>query len=230
MLAMVRIFAAVSVAGLVVLVAKLVIAEPAVERTLFKLAVTVGEKPIDVWVTRGDRDDGGLTLRLLAKGVGPKAQSLTLYTGGGDDDGPGGDELKRVTAKVVELPAAGKVVRVDFSYRLPGLHDEETHSTWVGFDGRTHRVLELVTRKLHVRSKQCKEIEETTLLGEQGESAGGLTAATRLRTEAALGEDDLPMDKKCRGDFTSRAVYRWTGEKYVAATPVPSDGGAVDAL
>src|SRR5687767_2524582 len=110
------------------LFANLLAAQPAVEKTLLKLGLTVGDKPIEVWVARADSDDGGLSLRLIAKGVGPKPQALTLYTGGGDDDGPGGDELKSVTAKVVELPQAGKVVRVDFAYRLPGQRDEETHS------------------------------------------------------------------------------------------------------
>src|SRR5262245_55187072 len=136
---MLRTFAALIAAGLLVSVVALA-NPPVVERTLFKLAVP-GDKPIEVWVARADRNDGGLTWRLVAKGVGPKPQSPTIYAGGGDDDGPGGDEVKGVTAKVVELPGAGKVARVDFAYRLPGLNDVETHSTWVGFEGRTHRLL-----------------------------------------------------------------------------------------
>jgi hypothetical protein len=208
------------------LVANLVLTTPArgADRTVTKLAFAGGKGPLDVWLTRADGTDGSLTVKVIAKGVGPKPQSLTIYAGGGDDDGVGVEEVRTLSAKVIELPAVGKAVRVDFTHVVLGSTDEETETTLVGFDGKTHKLLELTTRRTHARSKVCREWEETALLGELGEAEGMLTATTRLRVQPTLGDDDEPLDKTCvapKGVY--RQIYRWSGERYLdAATPSPA--------
>src|SRR3954447_9235038 len=95
------------------LIANLLVASPALaaDKTVSKLAFTGAKSaPVEVWLTRADAADGGLVLKLIAKGIGPRPQALTLYTGGGDDDGPGTGELKGLTAKLMEVPSLGKVV------------------------------------------------------------------------------------------------------------------------
>jgi hypothetical protein len=208
--------------------ANLLVATPvrAADKTVAKLTFASAKGPLEVWLTRADSADGNLVVKVIAKGVGPKPQSLTIYSGGGDDDGPGVEEARALTAKVIELPAVGKAVRVDFTHVELGGQDEETETTLVGFDGKTHKLLELTTRRTHARSKVCREREETALLGELGEAEGMLTATTRLHVDPTLGDDDEPIDRKCvapKGVY--RVIYKWTGERYVdarAAVPAPS--------
>src|SRR5689334_11474632 len=108
----------------------IVAAQPAhaADRTIQK--ITVGKA--EVWLTRADAEDGGLVVKVIAKGVGPRPQALTIYTGGGDDDGPGTAEVKSLAAKVMDVPSVGKVLRIDFAYQIPGTTEEQTETTLVG--------------------------------------------------------------------------------------------------
>jgi hypothetical protein len=198
----------------------LVAAQPAAaaDRTVQKL--TVGKA--EVWLTRADADDGGLVIKLIAKGVGPRPQALTIYSGGGDDDGPGTAEVKGLTAKLMEVPAAGKLVRIDFAYQIPGTTSEQTETTLIGFEGKTHKMLSLVTRKSGTRNPQCKELWDTALSGEGDELDGRLVALKKLKVIPVRGDDDEPLDKGCVPEKPTRTVYRFTGERFADTTTVPS--------
>jgi hypothetical protein len=202
--------------------------------TVVKLAFDAApDQKIDVWVTRTRAADGGLTVKLIAKGVGPRPQALTVYRGGGEDDGPGDEEVRGISAKVIDFPSVGKLVRVDFAYRLPGQDAEQTDTTLVGFAKKTHRVFDLTTRRAYARNPQCRATEETTLSGEPGEGAPRLVSAERILVRAVRGDDDEPIDKSCRPSARpGRAVYQWNGEKFVAVESGPApdhpDGGAPD--
>jgi hypothetical protein len=194
-------------------------ADAPVPRTVQKLSVG----KVEVWITRADAFDGGLVVKVIAKGVGPRPQALTLYSGGGDDDGPGTDEIKALSAKVLELPAAGKVLRVDFAYTVPGTSEEQTETTLVGFEGKTHKLLSLVTRRTHTRNPQCKEQWETALTGEGDELDGQVVAMKKLKVIPVRGDDDEPLDKGCVPQKPEKSVYRWTGERFAEpAAPSPS--------
>ena len=203
------------------------------ERTVSKLSIP----PVEVWVSKTLAGDGGLTVKLTAKGVGPKPQSLTLYQGGGDDDGAGAADLRGLTASVVDLPNAQKGVRVDVTLHPPDgkKSDERTETIIVGFAGKTHKLLELITRVGRDRSKICREFQDTALAVEGADLVG----VTSTRRESALGDDDLPLDKACRSPSgTAKKIYKWSTDHFVdpdadfkedAAPPVaatPPDGGA----
>jgi hypothetical protein len=182
------------------------------ERTVSKLSIP----PLEVWVTRARSSDGGLTIKLVAKGVGPKPQALTIYQGGGDDDGPGDAELRALTASAVDLPAGKKGARVDVTLHPPDgkKNDERTETTIVGFDGKTHKLLELVTRVGRDRSKICREFQETALTV----AGADLVGVTSTRRESALGDDDLPLDKNCRSpNGAAKKVYKWATDHFVDA-------------
>ncbi len=225
---MLRIDSGMMLAALVV--ANLVVAQPAqaADRTLMKLALTGARNvPIEVWLTRGDTEDGSLVVKLISKGVGPRAQSLTLYTGGGGDDGPGSADFRNLSAKVIALPMVGKAVRVDFSYQVPGTTQEQTETTLVGFAGKTHRLLRVTTRRTREKSKICSEADETSLEPEGDELDGKIVAQHHMTATPALGDDDEPLDLTCVSTKLERKVYRFTGEKFVetdepAASPQPT--------
>jgi hypothetical protein len=213
-----------------IVLANLIVAQPALaaDRTVVKLAFSgPRNQPVEVWVTRADAEDGSLAIKLIAKGVGPRPQSLTLYSGGGGDDGPGTNDFRSVTAKVAVLPMAGKAVRVDFSYQIPGTTEEQTDSTLIGFEGKPHKLLHLTVRRTRQRNKNCATAEETALQPEGDELDGRIVAAHQLKATPALGDDDEPLDAKCVTIATEKTVYRYTGEKYVEAaepqvSPQPS--------
>jgi len=180
--------------------ANLVLAQPAkvTDRTVQKLTFTEKSGPVEVWLTRADASDGGLVVKLIAKGVGPRPQALTLYTGGGEDDGPGGGEVKSLSLKLIEVPALGKVVRADFAYQIPGsTGEEQTETTLIGFGGKTRKLLELVTRRTHQRNKNCREVEETALTPEGDDLDGYVAAARKLKVVPVRGDDDEPLDPGC---------------------------------
>jgi hypothetical protein len=132
-----------------------------------------------------------------------------------------------MNAKVADRPVAGQTVRVDYVNRLGAAEVMETKL--VGFGGRTHRLLELTTRRARPRGKTCPEISETILSFDPIEVA--VVATTKKHVEATLGDDDLPVDKKCRApDGATREVYRWHEDRFVLAPPEPEpvDGGAHD--
>lgn len=170
--------------------------------TQLTFAPESGKPNIDVWITRASDDDGGLAIKLIARGVGAKAQALTLYTGGGGDEGPGDSDVKSIGAKVFELPEGRKAVRVDFTYQMPeGKKREIQTDTWlVGFQGKTHKLMPepLRTRFSSDRGKNCREREETTLTAESDAEGVVVVAARAERVDAVYGDDDLPVDKSCR--------------------------------
>jgi hypothetical protein len=212
---------------LLVFIANLVLsnaAQAAPDRTVVRLTFSTAKKgPIDVWVTRADGEDQSLVVKLIAKGVGPRPQSLTLYSGGGGDDGPSVGELRGLTARVIDLPMAGKAVRVDFTYQVPGqtAGDEQTDTTLVGFDGKTRKLLHLVTRRTHKKSELCSEAEETALQPEGDELDGRIVAERRITATPALGDDDEPLDMTCVSQKGLKKVFRFTGEKYLEAGDEP---------
>lgn len=188
-------------------------------RTVAK--VTVGE--VDVAVTRVRAKDGGLTLKLVAKGPWPKPRSLTLYEGGGDDDGAGDDDVRSIRAAPFELPGGKPGVRVDFTFRVPDGRrgDEQTDTSLVVLEGKVHKLLELRTRLSRDRSKTCRMSEVTTL---ELDAAGDLVAATQVKAEPALDEEDNPIDKTCKAPKgVTRKVYTMRGGKLVDADPTPAD-------
>jgi hypothetical protein len=190
------------------------------DKTVAKLTLA----PYEVWVTRARAADGGLTLKLIAKGVGPKPQALTLYQGGGDDDGLSDSDLKTVKASPFELPGGQKGVRVDLTFRVPDgkKQDEQTDTMLVGFMGKTRKLVELRTRLAKDRTKICRDSEETAL---SLDDKGNLVAATVHKGESALGDDDLPLDKNCRGrSGVQKKTYKWADDKFIdpdAATSAP---------
>jgi hypothetical protein len=194
------------------------------DRTVSKLTIP-GKAPIELWLTRADAEDGGLIVKVIAKGVGPRPQALTLYSGGGDDDGPGTAEVKNLTAKLMEVPAVGKIVRVDFGYQIPGTTEEETQTTLIGFGGKTHKLLELTTRRTHQRNKNCREVWEVGLTAEGDELDGEVVAQKRLKVIPVRGDDDEPLDQSCVPQKNERLVYRWNGDRFAeakSAQPSPS--------
>jgi hypothetical protein len=190
------------------------------ERTVSKLSIP----PLEVWVTRARASDGGLTLKVVAKGVGPKPQALTIYQGGGDDDGAGDADLRAVTASAVDLPGGKKGARVDVTLHPPDgkKSDERTETTIVGFDGKTRKLLELVTRVGRDRSKICREFQETALTV----AGADLVGVTSMRRESALGDDVLPLDKGCRSPSgAAKKVYKWATDHFVDADADFEDEG-----
>jgi hypothetical protein len=195
-----------------------------------------GKPSVDVWLTRGVDDDGGLTIKVIARGVGPRPQALTIYSGGGGDEGPGASDARSINAKVFELPAGRKAVRVDFTFQVPESRTREVQTdTWiVGFAGKTHKLLPepLRTRFSSDRSKVCREREETTLTAEADAQGVVLVAARTENVDAVYGEDDLPVDKSCRAQpGVDKKAYRLavgedkpgaTNDSAAAPTPAPT--------
>jgi hypothetical protein len=215
-------------AAAILFFANLVVAQPAhaADKTVAKLALTLGDKPVEVWLTRADTEDGGLTIKVIAKGVGPRPQALTLYTGGGEDDGPGGNEIKSLTLKQLDVPAAGKLVRIDFSYQIPGHTDEQTDTTIIGFQGKTKKLMELTTKRTRTRNKYCKEIEENALTAEGDDLDGYLVTNRRLKVIPVRGDDDEPLDPGCVSQKPERKQLRWNGERFVDPRPEPTPSPA----
>jgi hypothetical protein len=218
----------------------LVAAAPAGERTVAKLSIAPskpGAAAVETWVTRGRTDDGGIVVRVVAKGVGPKPQSLTVYNSEEEDDGVLDEDVRALGAKVIDLPGVGKLLRIDITYRWPesGKKVEHTDTTLVGFDGKTHKLLELRTRVQRDQPKRCRQLEETTFAGELVDDAPRLVTTTVQRAQPTLGDDDLPVDKTCVAPTgAQRKIYRFKEGKFVVDEPPPpapppeggSDGGA----
>src|SRR5262245_18453790 len=91
------------------------------DRTAAKVSLQPmpGRPPMEVWLTRSRGQDGSLVVKLIASGVGPRPQALTIYARGGDEDGPGDDDVRGLSLKVFDLPKGVKAARVDFSHRVP---------------------------------------------------------------------------------------------------------------
>jgi len=201
------------------------------ERTVAKAQVAAepGKPPVEVWVTRQRDEEGGVVIKLVAKGVGPKPQALTLYTGGGADDGAGDAEVRKIAASPFDLPGGRKGVRVDFTYRIPDgrKKDEQTDTSLVGFGGgKAHKLIELRTRLARDRSKLCREAEEIALSLEGDQ----LIAIVGRKALPELGDDDLPIDKTCKAprDLFKRR-YPWKDEHFVDAEAEAAEAAAAKA-
>ena len=201
----------------VMLISPSVLAAPApTDRPVVKLALKAprGGKPLSATVTRSRDADGGAIVKLLAEGVGPRPQALTLYTGGGADDGAGDDDLLSIEARQMPLPDGAPAVRVDVRYRVPDgrMRQEEVETFLVGFDGKTHKLLSLLTLQMKDRSKArtCREGVRSQL--EFRAADGGaveLVASSTRAVEPLLGDDDLPIDRTCKAaPGVSRVIYR----------------------
>jgi hypothetical protein len=193
------------------------------EQTVARFQIPVDGKPMDVVVVRGAPGNGGVTITLKAKPAGGKAQSYIVYEGGGDEDGAGDKDVKNVTAAPFDLQAGKKGVRVDVTYHAPDKpkKEDQTDTTIVAVDGKPRPLVELTTRLGRDRSKVCRENQQVTLSLEGDD----LVASTSTQLEPALGDDDLPIDKKCKSPAGSvKKVYKWADGKFGdpnAAPPKP---------
>jgi hypothetical protein len=185
------------------------------EKPVAQLSVPTqdGKPPLDVVVTRARGQDGSVTIKLAVKG--DKGKPLTVYTGGGDDDGYGDDELKSVKASPFALQGGARGVRVDLLHHIADgrKKDEQTDTTLVGFaSGKPQSLIEVKTRTALARSKICHEWEETSLALEGND----LAASTRVKRESELGDDDLPIDKSCKSQpGAKKKIYKWEKDHFV---------------
>lgn len=199
------------------------------DETAAKVTVAVEPgKTVDVWVTRARGDNASLTLKLIARGPWPKPQALTLYQGGGDDDGYGDDDVKKVTAHSFDVGGGKKIAKVEITYKPPDGKkvDEQTDTILVGFEGKTHKMLELTTRRSRDRSKVCRETDQIDLAAD----GATLTASRHLVREAALGDDDLPIDKSCRSPKdVAKKFFKLSGGQWIESDAPPADAPAASA-
>jgi hypothetical protein len=196
------------------------------ERTVAKLAIDAKKGPIEAWITRARDAEGGVVIKIVAKGVAPKAQALTLYTGGGAEDGAGDAEIGNIKAQGFEMPGGAPAVRVDVTYKVPDgrKHDEQTDTYLVGLDGKTRKLLELPTSSLRDRSKTCREGTQTQLQFRAGkDGVVELLASTSRAVDPLLGDDDLPVDKTCKAPSgVTKVLYRMKGDVLVQIDPPPA--------
>jgi hypothetical protein len=189
------------------------------ERTVAKLAIPAGKttKAMEAWVTRKRADDGGVQVRLVTQGPGSKAQALTIYSGGGDDDGPSDKAVREIKAQAFELPDGQRAIRIDLRFVIPGTKsDLQTDTTLVGFEGKPHKLLELTTGSDKPRSATCRENRETQIRLSPAGKPLRIEALTVLTLDPALGDDDLPVDKTCKGRKpVSRQLYRFDKDRFV---------------
>jgi len=191
------------------------------EQTVAKLQVPVDGKPVDVVVVRTQTAGGGVAVTLKAKSAGGKAQSYIVYEGGGDEDGAGDKDVRAVTASLFDLQGGKKAVRVDVTYHPPDKpkKEDQTDTTLVAVDGKPRALVELMTRIGRDRTKVCRENQEVALALDGDD----LVTTTSIKLEPALGDDDLPIDKKCRSPAGSaKKVYKWTDGKFVDAAAAPA--------
>jgi hypothetical protein len=193
----------------------LAICSPAFAANVARLTVDANGKSVEIWLTRARSQDGAVTVKVVAKGAWPKPQALTIYQGGGDDDGYGDDDIRGLDMKPFDLPGGQKGVRVDLTYRVLGgkKKDLQTDTTLVGFVDKTHKVFEVTTARSLKRTKVCNEGEATELsIG----ADNALITSTKRTAEAALGDDDLPIDKKCRAsDKATQRSFAWDKDHFI---------------
>ena len=197
--------------------------KPEVDRQVGKLLLEFEPgKKVELVLTRARTTDGGLVVKVVAKGLGPKPQPLIIYRGGGDDDGVGDDDVRGVALKPFELANGQKGARIDLTFRVPDgkKKDVQTDTTLVGFAGKPHKLLEVTTERARDRSKLCRDLESTELKIEGTD----LGAATTKQVEPALGDDDLPIDKGCKAPSGAvKKLYRWEKDHFVDPTATDDD-------
>ncbi len=196
-------------------------APPAAEREVAALELG-GKPPLELSVVRQRLPDGGLKLRLLVseKG-GKKPASAVLYEGGGDDDGPGDKAFRGATIEPYPLPGGKRGVRVDFEFQVPGSKKHRQVDTYLAsIDGAPRLVLDATTRRERDRSKACHEVEQATLAQDK---EGRLFVRPTSALESELNDDDLPIDKGCKGKQAGRQVtYKFDGETFLQIDPPPA--------
>ncbi len=202
------------------------------DKTVGRITIspTLSAAPVDVWLTRTRKEDGGLIVKLVTRTSTTKALSLTIYTGGGDDDGAGDSDVRNLIVRPFDVPGGRRWVRIDFTYRIPdgGKRDERTDTTLVELLPKPRRLIDITTQQIRTRSKNCREGEETQLLPENIDGELRLVATTQKIVDPVLGEDDLPVDKKCVATAgVDRKVFRPSPKGFVsqqaAAAPAAAE-------
>ena len=182
-----------------------------------------GQRAATVTVYRARTGDGGLKLRLslVDKARKKKPQSVTLYEGGGDDDGPSDKNFRSVDLQAFALPDGSRSVRVDFEFLAPGEKKHRQVDTYiVSVDDGVHVAAEVTTLRERDRTKRCHEVESTSLVMTK---EGRLIARPTSALESDLDDQDNPVDKQCVGKHPARPVtYKFDGEKFLQIDPLPS--------
>jgi hypothetical protein len=173
-----------------------------------------------VTLQRGKLPDGGLRLRLIVadKQKHKKPQSLVLYEGGGEDDGPSDSDWKNATLDTFELPDGSQAARIDFEFRVPGDRKRrQVDSFLIAIDDEVKKVLELTTHAERAANKVCRETEQTSLTLDK---TGRLYAKRTASLESDLDDDDMPIDRACDGKHPGRAVtYKYDGDSFFQVDP-----------
>jgi hypothetical protein len=179
-----------------------------------------GKTPAALSLLRQRQADGGLKLRLVITIQGDKKpKSVTLYEGGADDDGPTDKSFRSATVVPFTLPAGKRGARVDFEFQVPGSKKfRQVDSYLVSVDEAPRMVLDVTTRREKKRTKACHEVEEATLTLDKDK----LFVRPASTLESELDDDDLPIDKTCRGKQAGQQItYRFDGDKFFQIDPPP---------
>ncbi len=220
---------------LVFLLATLLISATAMAS--FELVATVnispapGKPKVDASLLRARREDGGIELSIRLKG-----QTTSVYSSGGDDDGPSDKDVRSVSVSPFSLPGGKKILRIDMIYRAPDATADEENglSVLVAIDDKPSRMVEIETVTRRKRSKTCREITEIALAAQDRNGGTVLVATTGKTADPALGDDDLPIDKTCKAPpGKTESIYRLVGGKFIdtsrrAAPPKPTPAAATD--
>ncbi|MEO6955024.1 MAG: hypothetical protein ABI321_24705 [Polyangia bacterium] len=180
-----------------------------------------GQGAVTVYRTR--TADGGMKLRFALTDTAKKKkpQSVVLYEGGGDDDGPSDKNFRSVDLQAFELPDGSHSVRVDFEFLAPGEKKHRQVDTFiVSVDDGVHVAMQLTTLRERDRTRRCHEVASTTL---SMTKEGRLVAKPLSALESDLDDQDNPIDKQCVGKHPGRPVtYKFDGDKFVQVDPVPA--------
>ncbi len=181
-----------------------------------------GKAPISLSLQRLKQGDGGLRLKLFVTAQGAAGQkkktSVTVYEGGGDDDGPSDKAFRSANIEPFALPGGKRGARVDFEFQVPGSKKHRQIDTYVvALDEAPRLVLDTTTRRERDRSKVCHEIEESTITLEKD---GRLFVRPVSALESELDDDDLPIDKSCRGKRPGQQVtWKFDGDVFFQVDP-----------
>lgn len=182
-----------------------------------------GKVPVTLTVYRQKQSDGGLKLRMAIGAKGDKKpKSVVVYEGGADDDGPTDKSFRNVTVEPFALPGGKRGARVDFEFQVPGSKKHHQIDTFVvSIDEEKPRVvLEATTRRERDRTKVCHEVEDASLVLDK---EGRLFVKPVSALESELNDDDLPIDKTCRGKRPGQTItFKWDGETFLQIDPPPA--------
>jgi hypothetical protein len=175
-----------------------------------------GKSPIALSLQRIKTSDGGLKLRLIVSAK--KKSSVTVYEGGGDDDGPSDKAFKSANIEPFSLPGGVRGARIDFEFQVPGSKKHRQVDTYlVSLEDAPKLVLDTTTRRERDRTKVCHEVEVSTLTLEKD---GKLYVKPVSALESELDDDDLPVDKSCKGKRPGQQVtFKWDGEVFLQIDP-----------